>query len=127
MVTNIWKNIEFSCMGHDRPIPFYVYEGSASPFYACPKYMLKDEAHPNGHDDLEPACANRLSFNMAISIVDRISKEIETDLSDGVVADYTGWKFTYKNIDVKILEYSQTKGVTKIGILNKNNIDTWRS
>jgi len=126
MVTNIWKNIGFYCMNHPEPIPFYVYEGSATPFYACKKYMRKDEMHPEGHEDNEDACGNRLSFNMAISIVEKISKEIEDSLSKGELTDYNGFTFRYKNVRVKVLKYTPQKGVTGIGILNENEIGNWR-
>lgn len=126
MLSNACSNIEFYCMNHEPPIPLYVYPDSNSPFYACKKFMAKDDEHPDGHEVGEPACSNRLSFALAAAIMDKISSAIEETVREGDIVDWNGWQFKYKGIRVKILEYSLRGGVSKVGIDNQNVINTWR-
>ena len=121
MIINGWKNIKFYCMNHETPIPMTVFEGHTS-FYNCSRYFLKDDEHPDGHEEGERGCANRLSFTMAVNIVEKISKKIEEDM----FGDFTGMKMRYNGIEVKVLEYSMEKGLTKIGINNTNQVRDWR-
>ncbi len=129
MLINFWKNdnIRFYCMnGHEEPIPMEVKFGS-SPFYACPKYMLMDTEHPDGHMPDEPMCTNQLSFSDAQDIVFRFSEIIEEDIVNDTFTDYTGYVFRYKNIEVTVLLYDDKPcedGVPSVllGILNKSTI-----
>ena len=117
MIKNIWSDISFYCInGHEHPVKFVRREGE-SPFYACPKYMRKDEKHPDGHEADELACPNRLSFNDSASIVEKFASIVEESLLSGEVADFSGFKFKYKLYDVKVLFYSDK--AIKIGVLNR--------
>ena len=120
MIKNIWDTVEFVCLEHDPPVPLYVYEYSVTPFYACPKYMLKDEAHPNGHEKDEKACANRISFNDAMKIVEKMSAEIEAMGIGGFNSDHTGMRIKYKTIDAEVLLFTDEKVV--IGVINRKRI-----
>ena len=126
MLSNACSNIEFYCMNHEPPIPLYVFPDGNSPFYACRKYMTKDGAHPDGHEPDEKACSNRLSFAMAASIMEKISNAMEDAINNGEIVDWTGWRFKYKGIQVRILEYGLHGRVLKVGILNQNAIESWR-
>ena len=53
MITNIGKNLEIYCGNHAEPIPMKIMSGETA-FYACPKYMLKDEKHPDTITSLTP-------------------------------------------------------------------------
>lgn len=92
----------------------------ASDFYACPKYMRKDDQHPLGHDEDERACPNRISLYEEPQIVEALNKIIEEDLMSGVIADYTNLVFHYKHIEAKILKYSDNEIV--ISLLNKKAV-----
>lgn len=121
MILNFWNGISFYCMnGHEDPVPMVVMEGS-TPFYACPKYMLKDEAHPDGHEPGEPGCPNRLSFTDAEQIVLTFSRMVEQAMEDDEIVDFTGLSFKYKMIQAKILKYRNKEDV-RIGILNRRAI-----
>lgn len=126
MLTNVFTKIDFYCLNHDVPVPLYVYESSNSPFYACVRYMARDEAHPDGHEEGEAACANRLSFNAAAAIMEKISSVMEEALANGDITDWTGWQFMLKGIRVKVLEYSFADGSMKVGIENTTAIRSWR-
>lgn len=117
MIQNFWNNISFYCInGHEEPVPMVVMEGSSA-FYACPKYMLKDEKHPDGHEPDERACPNRISFIRANTIVEKFMKRVEADNTDNMFMDYTNMEFKYDGITVRILKYSPTD--VRIGIINK--------
>ncbi len=105
MIPNFWKHIHFFCTNrHDTPVAMIVANGN-SPFYACPKYMRLDTAHPNGHTPDERACPNRISFVDAQRIVECFSEQITEDLANMEVVDYTGYEFTFKRHRVKVLKY----------------------
>ena len=116
MLRNLWKNATFYCLNHDKPVPLYVIETSMTPFYACPKYMLKDETHPNGHEKDESGCGNHLSFQDSYKIMEKFNNIIEDSLANEEMIDFTGLRFKYKSIQVKILKYSDDK--IDIGITN---------
>ncbi|MGN8739544.1 hypothetical protein [Bilifractor sp. HCP3S3_D3] len=123
MILNFWAhdNIEFYCINkHKKPVKMTIMNGQTGQFYACPKYMLRDEAHPEGHDADERACSNRLSVIDAEQIVLTLSKEVEDDLVNGIMGDYTGTIIHVKQIDAKVLDYSDSK--IKIGIVNRRAI-----
>ena len=107
--------------GHEEPIPMIVMEGSSS-FYACPHYMLKDDNHPDGRDEDEKMCVNRISFTALTNIVNKLMKMVEKDDENGIIADYTGKKFDYNGITVTILKYSMNS--FHIGILNRRAINS---
>lgn len=117
MIKNLWNSISFYCMnGHEEPVPLTVQYGD-SPFYACPRYFLVDNEHPDGHLPGERACANRISFRDAEGIVSEFSKQMEEDIDDDCIADYTGYTFAYHHIKAKIIEYSFDS--IKIGVVNR--------
>ena len=123
MILNFWDNdnIKFYCINkHQKPVKMTIMNGQTGQFFACPKYMLKDENHPDGHDADERACSNRLSFMDAEQIVVALSKEVEDDLMNGIMGDYTGTIIHVKQIDAKVLDYSDSK--IKIGIVNRRTI-----
>lgn len=120
MIKNFWSKITIYCNNkHEKPIEFYVKEGQ-SPFYACPKYMLKDEKHPNGHTKDERACPNRLNFIDAQGIVEKFSDIVEEDLLSNENINYEGLEFKYKHYIINVLEYTDKS--IKLGILNKKSI-----
>ena len=122
MITNFWRDVQFFCLNHEKPVPMVVMTGQ-SDFYACPKYMLKDDEHPDGHENGEKMCMNRLSFTRAKSVVDAMMKVVEKDMASGIIAaDYKGYTFTVAGIDVKVLKYSLNEGI-KFGILNRRAIN----
>ena len=126
MISNVFDHVQFYCMAHKEPKQLYVYKGANSPFFACVKYMRKDENHPDGHEENEQACSNRMSFNLATSIMEQISKLVEEAILSGAVMNFTGYVFTYKAVEVTILEYSVDAGVKKVGIRNRAEIGSWQ-
>ena len=124
MIKNLWSKVELVCTNHKEPVPLYVYNGAITPFYACPKYMKKDDEHPNGHEENERGCSNRISFEDVRHLVEKFSDQIETDIMNGEMCDYTGFKFHWKTIDAVILKYSDDKIV--MGVTNRKEIGIWR-
>ena len=123
MILNFWDNdnIKFYCINnHQKPVKMTIMNGQTGQFFACPKYMLKDDNHPDGHDADERACSYRLSFMDAEQIVVALSKEVEDDLMNGIMGDYTGTIIHVKQIDAKVLDYSDSK--IKIGIVNRRTV-----
>ena len=117
MLSNFWDGVTLYCMnGHEEPVPMIYKEGN-SLFFACPRYMLADENHPDGHRRNEPACPNRLSYYDAEKIISRLSEQVAESLVNDEVCDYTGYQFKFKNIHVRVLHYSE--GDIRLGILNK--------
>lgn len=123
MIKNIWSQITFVCGNHKHPVEMYVYEGAATPFYACPRYMLKDEEHPNGHNEGEPGCSNRMSFDAARYFVEKISKAMEEDILNNAIADMTGMKMSWHGIDAEITSHDTGKII--VAIKNLKQIDNW--
>lgn len=117
MIKNLWKNTKFVCMCHDPVVKFQYQQGhaeinqNASMFYSCPKY------YPENRDKIERACSNRLNFNDAEAIINKVSDIIETDIRNNKFINYEGYKFKHKTIECKILHYSEDK--LTIGIINK--------
>lgn len=93
-----------------------IMEGS-SPFYACPHYMRKDEKHPDGYEEGENACANRISFTAASTVMEKFMRIVEEDAMSGAMCDYRGMKFDHNGITVKILKYAPND--VQVGILNR--------
>lgn len=121
MITNVWSNISFYCNnGHEEPVKFVKREGE-SPFYACPRYMRRDEKHPDGHEMDEPACPNRVSFNDAASIVEKFAAVVEESILSGEITDFSNFKFNYKMYQVTILSYDDDE--VQIGIINRRAIE----
>ena len=108
MITNIGKNLEFYCGNHAKPIPLKIMNGETA-FYACPKYMLKDKRHPDGHKKDEKACPNRLNFDDAGNIIMELSKMISASIEDDEFTDFTHTRFKYKYYDVEVLFYSDDR------------------
>lgn len=123
MVKNLWGKVEVWCMNHQKPVKMYVYEGSNSPFYACPKYMLADEEHPGGHSRNEPGCANRASFEAVRKFVERLGELIEEAQANNEIVDFGGLKMHWRTIDAEILEYADDR--IMIGVLNRAEINSW--
>ena len=118
MLSNFWNGISFYCMNeqHEKPIHMVYKEGN-SLFFACPKYMLADEQHPDGHERFESACPNRLSYVDAEKIVRMLSDQVQETMSNDEFCNFTGYRFKLRNIQVRVLNY--TDGDIRIGILNK--------
>ena len=117
MIKHLWEQITFYCIhGHEEPVPMKVMSGTTQ-FYACPRYMLKDEEHPDGHESGEPGCANRISFALALKIVDRFGKIVEDDTEAGDIVDYTNMRFSLSGVDVQVLKYTPTD--VRLGVLNR--------
>lgn len=122
MVKNLWARSTFYCTNrHLKPVEMHVQQGTEkqSNFYACPKYFLKDDNHPDGHEADEPPCYNRLNFIDAEGVVGKFEKLMEQDVSDGSVEmiDYTGTRFRYKSIDVVVLKYGFDE--VRFGVVNQ--------
>ncbi len=130
MVKNIWKKTSFYCNNplHEEPVPMVFKEGAISSFYACPKYMKKDSQHPDGHEEDERACANRLSFDAAQNIMMAISDKISEAYFKGIVIDLTGQTFRVRYAsmiyEVSVLLHRQDK--IKIGIVNTSAVKKGR-
>lgn len=125
MVKNLSGKAQFYCMNHPVPIPLIVRQRTDDRndnFFACPKYMRKDDAHPDGFDREagETGCANRLSFSDAADLLDKFNKTVETDLMNGEISDYQGYRFTHRQIQAQILKYGGKE--LRIGILNRKAI-----
>lgn len=117
--SNFWDKIEFYCGNHEKPILMVIQEGQ-SKFYACSKYMLKDEKHPNGHDRNEKACSNRMSFDDAGNIMMALHDEMSKASADPCESvDFNGFTFKCKSYDVTILKYNEFSGKIKLGIINR--------
>lgn len=127
MVKNIASDTKFYCMNdiHEKPVEMVFRlrtDDTHDNFYACPKYMLKDENHPDGHEADERACTNRLSFSDAGDIIAMFNKIVDDDMTNGCIADYNNFVFTYKNnIKVKVLSYGGKE--LKFGIYNRKAIE----
>lgn len=120
MLSNFWKGLTFYCMnGHKQPIPMIFKEGS-SVFYACPKYMLADHQHPDGHERYEAACPNLLNYSDAEKIVSTFSEIVQKSLSADDFCDFTGYRFNLRQIAVEVLKYSD--GDIRLGIINKEAV-----
>ena len=88
MLKNLWDKVEFYCCNHNEPQLMYEYP-SNTPFYTCRRYMRKDALHPDGHEDNEPSCTNRLSYYAAASILEKLNELIEAEMDDDCFGDYT--------------------------------------
>lgn len=119
MITNISEEVEFYCNNHTEPIPLKIMTGNSA-FYACPKYMLKDETHPDGHEENERACANRLSFDDAGNILMEFNKLAFEAFKNDEFIDFTNTCFKCKYYDVKVLFYSEDK--ICFGIVNRRAV-----
>lgn len=122
MIQNFWSNAKIYCMnGHKEPIPMIVMNGASS-FYACPHYMLKDENHPDGREEDERMCNNRISFTALTNVMNKLMKMVEKDDEDGIIADYTGKTLEYNGIKITVLKYHLN--TFHIGILNRRAINS---
>lgn len=117
MIENFWDNIELYCGNHKEKIRFTCREGKDT-FYACPHYMLKDEEHPDGHEENEQQCYNRVAFSDALGIIEKLSDKVENDLLNNIKQDYTGYKYKYKHYQAKVEEYKRENFKIKISVLN---------
>ena len=97
-----------------------IYKEESSLFYACPKYMLADDRHPDGHERYEPACPNRLRYPDAEKIVSMLSDAVEESLAGDDFCDFTGYRFDLRKIAVEVLRYSD--GDIRLGILNRGPV-----
>ena len=122
MLTNLWKNVELWCISdrHEEPVELKLMEASP-PFYACPKYMMKDAEHPDGHDKGEHMCNNVLSLKEAEDTVMEFLKIMEDDLLNGTTGDYTNFTFTKGFVRARVIEYSYS-GRIKIGVENRRTL-----
>lgn len=121
-VSNLWDKVEFFCGNHEKPIPMVIREGQ-SKFYACSKYMLKDEKHPDGHETGEKACSNRMSFDDAGSIVMALHSAMSNESADpGETIDFNGFSFKYKSYHITVMKYNEFTGKVKLSIINRKAI-----
>ncbi len=124
MLKNLSADVKFYCMnGHEAPVLMKVREQSEvgnDNFFACPKYMLKDESHPDGHDEKERSCLNRLSLSDAGDILSLYNKIVEDNIMDNALMDYEGYEFRHKLITARVLK-DGSKGLA-FGIYNKKAI-----
>lgn len=113
-------------MNHEGPIEMITRErtdDSKDDFYACPKYMRKDERHPDGYSENERACANRLSFTDAGSVLFAFNKMVEEDSISGMFADYTNTVFPVgTHIRATVLRH--TSNEVWFGIYNRRAIES---
>lgn len=120
MINNLWSIVHFYCInGHTNPVLMDVKEGNDK-FFACPRYMLRDEKHPNGHKPEKPGCANHISFGEAEKIVSMLSERIEEAMQEMDFRDFTGDTFHYRMIDVKVLKYSDDE--IQLGVINRKAV-----
>lgn len=126
MVRNFVSNPQFYCInGHEKPILMQERErtdDTKDDFFACPKYMQKDEKHPDGYGEGERGCTNRLSFSDAANILLEFNKIVEEDMQDDMIVDYTNLTFNYKQIKVTVLKYGSD--TLWLGIYNKRAIES---
>lgn len=120
MLSNFWKGLTFYCInGHEHPIKMIYREGN-SLFFACPRYMLVDEEHPEGHERYEAACPNRLSYPDAEKIVSMMADAVQNSLAGDDFCDFTGYRFKLRQISVEVLRYSDDD--IRLGILNRGPV-----
>lgn len=121
MVKNIADKVRFFCINnHKEPIEMVVKEGH-SMFYACPKYMMQDEKHPDGYKRGEElACANQLSFIDASNVIFAFDKIVGESILNNEIQDYKNYEFDYKQIHVKVLSYSDDR--LDLGIVNRRTV-----
>lgn len=117
---NIPQKVSFFCNNnHPEPLPMKVKEGN-SKFYACPHFMRKDDAHPDGYTPgEETACTNQLSLSDAGDVMYEFSKIQQEDILNGEVNnDYTNLKFNlpHRKIQIRILKYNDDE--IHFGIVN---------
>ena len=124
MIKNLSEKVTFYCLNrHEVPVPMIERErtdDNKDDFYACPKYMLKDEKHPTGHEVNENSCKNTISFADVGNILLEFNKRIETMGVDALFADFTNYKFDYKQISIRVLKFAEDE--IKLGVINKNAI-----
>lgn len=75
-----------------------------APFYACPRYMRQDEAHPFGHLLDESACTNAIWVQDAEKIVQHLSDVKEQMLLSGEMADFTNYHFQIRSLDAIVIQ-----------------------
>lgn len=125
MVKNIAEHASFYCMNeHAEPVLMIQRartDDNKDNFFACPKYMRKDEQHTNGFGEGETGCKNTLSFALAADILFWFNEMVETDMNSGIMSDYEGCKFTFKNqVEVTVLKDDGKE--LRFGVLNKKAI-----
>jgi len=113
IIKNLWGMTKFYCgHGHEVPVEMTYKVGPSSMFYSCPRYYVDKENRPN-----ERACANRLSFEDAEAIILKLSDIILEHEKNGQEFDLTNYQMTYKQIQVRVLDYKPNK--MKLEILNR--------
>ncbi len=127
MGKNIWRNKKFCCCEHGEPIEMYVFQHPMieESFYACPRYMKKDENHPNGHGPDEPSCTNRLSINDAVGIMNKLDRTAEEAAANGEIIDYTNMRIRQKSITATIVRSTDKEML--IGIKNERKVSLPKS
>lgn len=106
MIKNLWKQTTFCCGCHeDSRVPMVYNDGGSTMFYSCPKYY--------NHEPGEKACANRLSFDHAEQILEKLSDAI----ASADFADFNGYKISHRGIDAVVEKYNDTECI--ISIVNR--------
>lgn len=91
------------------------------PFYACPRYMKKDENHPNGHEEGEKSCTNRLSIEEARHIMEKLDELADEAAANHEFPDFTNLVIKRKNgVTAKIIKYTPEE--TLISIKNTRKV-----
>ena len=105
MIKGIWKNTEWLCGCHDKPVRMEIRRSQGrDEFYACPKYFLQDEFfYPNGHSRDEPMCTNRISFAYTEKIMDQYAEAAEEAMKNGGASSLVGRKFKAGGIEAVLI------------------------
>ena len=112
MITGIWRNLKIMCgNNHEEPQEMYVRQTDEDAFYCCPKYL------PENRTPDEQPCMNRLSVYEIDKLLDNVAEEIQKEEDENGVAFIKNRRFHSKNVDYKILEYTDTDMV--IEAMNK--------
>ena len=124
MLKNLWDKVEFYCCNHNEPQLMYEYP-SNTPFYACRRYMRKDTLHPDGHEDNEPSCTNRLSYYAAASVLEKLNELIEAEMDDDCFGDYTDMAFVSRGMRIRILDFTDRN--LKLGVQGMKEALQWKN
>lgn len=115
VIKNLWNMTKFYC-GHGHEIPVeMIFKNGTTLFYSCPRYYVDNINRPG-----ERSCTNRLSFDDAEQIILKISDKILEYENRGEKADITNYSFKYRNIEVKVLKYTEME--MRVQILNKTSV-----
>lgn len=118
MITNFERGLKYYCTCHGEPIEMVQQEGSST-FLACPKFFVRDDKHPDGREQEEPPCYNRISYYDADKIIEKYMATIERMTLTGATldSDFAGITVKYKEHEAKLLKcnfFTKKVGLKKI-------------